>query len=112
MSVAPNLVQGLLCAAYVSYDEACLRTSIHTYVGAQMCVQESGRTRAMSVSHSSGVRKPLRKVERGFQLSSSISPYHRACAREHYLATALSHYFQCGCETHLQQLASMSPACL
>ena len=89
--VAPNCLQGLLCASYdASYDEACIRASIHIYIGAQTCVQGGGRTSAMSVSHSSGVRKPLRKVARGFQLSSSISPYHRACAREDDLATALS----------------------
>ena len=101
VSVAPYLLQGLLCAAYASYDEACIRASIHSYVGAQTCVQDGGRTSAMSVSHSSGVRKPLRKVERGFQLSSSISPYHRACAREDYLATALSITSSASVSTHL-----------
>ena len=65
--------------------------SQHPYLRCtQICVQDIGRTSAMSVSHSSGVRKLLRKVERGLQLNFSISPAHRACAWGGYLATAPS----------------------
>ena len=52
------------------------------------CALNRERTSAISVSHSSGVRKPLKKVERGFQLSSSISPCQCACTKEGIVAIA------------------------